>query len=138
MYLPSPLDVHRFPQATNSKTGATVSLLPDDKAELVCLAWKVVHHPQMGLVTYFRVMSGTLRAGMQLRNTTVANSPFERPNKVVIVMAAAMEEVPKVTAGNIGALVGLKNGEPCAVHASANRKCAVHRLTVIFSGSVDW
>lgn len=110
MYLPSPLDVHRFPQATNRKTGAAVMLMPDDKAELVCLAWKVVHHPQMGLVTYFRIMSGTLVAGKQLVNATVPNSVKERPNKVVVLMASEMEQVPKVTAGNIGALVGLKNG----------------------------
>jgi elongation factor G len=108
-YLPSPLDVHTFPIARNVKSGASVKLAPDDKAELVCLAWKVVHHEQMGLLTYFRIMSGTLNAGKPLINTGVANSTKERPNKLVILHAGDMEQVAKVTAGNIGALVGLKH-----------------------------
>lgn len=106
-YLPSPLDVHRFPEARSQKDGAPVQLAPDDRAPLVCLAWKVMHHEQMGLVTYFRVVSGTLHAGKMLIN--VGSGVKERPNKVALVHAAHLEQVPKVTAGNIGALVGLKH-----------------------------
>lgn len=108
-FLPSPSDVTRLQTAVVKKTGQKVTLKADDKAEMVSLAWKVVHDHRMGLITYFRVISGTLASGKQLINTSVEGSAKERPSKVVVLMAAEMQQVQSVNAGNIGAIVGLKN-----------------------------
>lgn len=61
----------------------------DDKAEMVSLAWKVVHDHRMGLVTYFRVLSGVVRAGAMLVNTSEPDAPKERLNKLVLLKGAS-------------------------------------------------
>lgn len=113
MYLPSPLDVPHFQKARvvgRNEDEEEVTLYPDDKKDMVALAWKVVHHQQMGLITYFRVMSGALLAGKMLVTTNGPRiGPKERPIKVAMLRANEMDQVPRVTAGNIGAIVGLKN-----------------------------
>ncbi len=109
LYLPSPVDVAHPPTAVASGSGKTVQLTPQDKNEMVCLAWKVVHDHRMGLITYCRVISGILRAGVMLQNTSCPTVGKERLNKLVLLKAADMEQVVQVTAGNIAAIIGLKN-----------------------------
>jgi elongation factor G len=109
-YLPSPVDVSRVPVATHVGSGKEVQLPASDKGEAVCLAWKVVHDHRMGLVTYVRVISGVLRAGVMVLNTSSpAGTAKERLNKLVLLKAEDMEQVSQLTAGNIGAAIGLKN-----------------------------
>lgn len=119
MYLPSPVDrtYGAFARGggggkqkeSNKDEEARVTIKADDKSEMVSLAWKVVHDRRMGLITYFRVISGALQSGKTLQITNKPELPKERANKVVVLMAQDMIQVPQVTAGNIGAIVGLKN-----------------------------
>ena len=109
LYLPSPVDVLRPQVAVRVDDPEKKKVLQaSDSAELVCLAWKVVHDHRMGLVTYFRVISGTMHSGKMLRNTSMKGLVKERPNKLVILKGQDQEIVPSITAGNIGAIIGLK------------------------------
>ncbi len=110
LYLPSPLDSKRVLEATVPGSDAKVALSGNDNGDMVCLAWKVVHDHRMGLITYCRVVSGTLKAGVMLKNTSLpVGAPKERLNKLVVLHAEDMEQVASVSAGNIGAIIGLKN-----------------------------
>jgi elongation factor G len=109
LYLPSPVDTTRIPEGTNVATGAKVALVASDSNDMVCLAWKVVHDHRMGLITYCRVVSGQLKAGSLLVNTSQQSSPKERLNRLVLLRAQDMEQVPSLSAGNIGAIIGLKH-----------------------------
>jgi elongation factor G len=113
LYLPSPLDVVEPQKGTLLAKEETKVLKASDADEMVCLAWKVVHDHRMGLITYFKVISGVLNSGKMVVNTKKlkisSKVAKERLNKVALLKGQDMELVPKVTAGNIGAIIGLKN-----------------------------
>ena len=107
-YLPSPIDRPSAP-AVRVKDGAPVSVpLADERgAPFVALAFKVIHDPQRGLITYFRVYSGTIRAGQAVLNTT--RNVRERIAKLVELRGEDTVEVTEVGAGGIGAALGFKH-----------------------------
>ncbi|GAA5503705.1 elongation factor G [Deinococcus xinjiangensis] len=100
-YLPSPADVPA-PTATR-ENGETMQL----KGEVpVALAFKTVADT-FGSLTFVRVYSGQLQGGMPLRNT--ANGERERAATLLRVHANQTEDVPNLSAGEIGAIRGLKH-----------------------------
>ena len=105
-YLPSPLDVDAI-WGTNPKTGDEISRKPDDKEPMAALAFKIAADPFVGKLIFVRVYSGVLTAGSYVLNTTTGEK--ERIGRIVRMHADKREDVEKVGAGDIAAVVGLKN-----------------------------
>ena len=105
-YLPSPLDVEAI-WGTNPKTGDEISRKPDEKEPMTALAFKIATDPFVGTLTFIRVYSGDLKAGSYVLNTTTGEK--ERIGRIVRMHADKREEIDHVAAGDIAAVVGLKN-----------------------------
>ena len=104
-YLPSPLDVDAIP-GTNPDTGEVENRQPSDSEPFSALAFKIAQD-QYGLLTFFRVYSGTLSTGMTVLNAT--RDRKERIGRLVRMHANTREDVSEVYAGDIAAIVGLKD-----------------------------
>ncbi|EEY54455.1 elongation factor G, putative [Phytophthora infestans T30-4] len=116
-YLPSPLDLAPFEAHTvvgGKKTrgqaaeNKVVQLQPSASEPLCALAFKVQHDRQRGLVVFFRVYSGVLNAKSQLINAS-RGCTKERLTRLMHVAADDQEAVEFISAGHIGAAVGLKH-----------------------------
>ena len=104
-YLPSPLDVEAI-KGTDDK-GNEVIRKPDDNEPFTALAFKVMTDPYVGKLTYFRVYSGMLKTGSYVHN--VSKDQKERFGRILLMHANNRTEVDAVYAGDIAAVVGLKN-----------------------------
>ena len=105
-YLPSPLDIDEI-WGKNPKTGDEVSRKPDEKEPMAALAFKIAADPFVGKLIFIRVYSGVLTAGSYVLNTTTGEK--ERIGRIVRMHADKREDIDKVDAGDIAAVVGLKN-----------------------------
>lgn len=105
-FLPSPLDVDEI-WGKNPKTGDEVSRKPSDKEPLSALAFKIATDPFVGKLIFVRVYSGVLNSGSYVLNTTTGEK--ERIGRIVRMFADKREEISKVEAGDIAAVVGLKS-----------------------------
>ena len=105
-YLPSPLDVDEI-WGKNPKTGDEVSRKPDEKEPMSALAFKIATDPFVGKLIFIRVYSGVLSSGSYVLNTTTGDK--ERIGRIVRMHADKREEIDKIGAGDIAAVVGLKN-----------------------------
>ncbi|MCR4284190.1 MAG: elongation factor G [Parcubacteria group bacterium] len=105
-YLPSPVDVPPM-KGFDPKTEVEITRAPSDDAPFSALAFKLQTDPFVGQLTYFRVYSGSLEAGSYVLNAT--NGEKERVGRILRMHANDREEVKTVYAGEIAALVGLKN-----------------------------
>ncbi len=104
-YLPSPLDI---PSAKGvDEEGNEIVCHPDDNAPLGALAFKIATDPFIGRLAYVRVYSGTLKSGSYVLNST--KGVKERIARVVLMHSNHRQEVAELHAGDIGAVVGLKN-----------------------------
>ncbi|KAG6616962.1 translation elongation factor G [Phytophthora cinnamomi] len=137
-YLPSPLDLSPFEAHTvvgGKKTrgrgsGAenkVVQLKASSDEPLCALAFKVQHDRQRGLVVFFRVYSGVLTAKSQLINASRGGTK-ERLTRLMHVAADDQEAVESISAGHIGAAVGLKHTFTGDTLVSA--KDAAHQLVL--------
>ncbi len=103
-FLPSPLDV---PPVTGVRPdGTEVTRKPDDDAPFAALAFKVAVDPYVGKLTYFRVYSGTLKAGSYVFNST--KHKRERISRILQMHANHREDRDEIYAGELAAAVGLK------------------------------
>lgn len=105
-FLPSPLDV---PPTIGIRPGTDQELVRtvDDKEPFAALVFKIATDPFVGHLAYFRVYSGTLKAGSYVLNS--AKGKKERVSRVLEMHANHREEIDEVFAGDIGAIVGLKD-----------------------------
>ena len=104
-YLPSPLDVGLI-KGHNPKTDEVVERKPQASEFLAGLAFKIQIDPHVGKLTYFRVYSGTITAGSYIYNSTKKET--ERVGRILLMHANHREEIKEAYAGEIVALVGLK------------------------------
>jgi elongation factor G len=104
-YLPSPLDVPPM-IGIEPKSGSEVLRTPDDTEPFSALAFKIAADPFVGKLAFFRVYSGTLKAGSYVLNTTKGKK--ERIGRILQMHANHREEIDTVYAGDIAAAVGLK------------------------------
>jgi len=104
-YLPSPLDLPPM-EGRDPQTGEAVACPPDPEAPTAALVFKISTDPYMGRLSYFRVYSGTVRRGDSLLNP--GNGKSERIGRLVRMHADRREEVEEIAAGDIGAVLGLK------------------------------
>lgn len=105
-YLPSPVDLKEV-KGTDPKTDAEVvrKLVPEEP--LSGLAFKIQIDPHVGKLTYFRVYSGVVTAGSYIYNST--KNTQERVGRILLMHANTREEIKEAKAGEIVALVGLKD-----------------------------
>jgi elongation factor G len=106
-YLPSPLDVDAI---DGHKVGDEETVLhrkPSDTEPLSALAFKIMSDPHLGKLTFVRVYSGVLEAGSQVLNSVKGRK--ERIGKIYRMHANKREEIPSVGAGDIIAVMGLKD-----------------------------
>jgi elongation factor G len=105
-YLPSPLDV---PPIVGLVPGSRETLTREaaDDQPFAALAFKIMSDPYVGRLTYFRVYSGTLRAGAHVLNSTKDRK--ERVGRILQMHANHREDKDAVFAGDIVAAVGLKH-----------------------------
>jgi elongation factor G len=117
-YLPSPLDVPAI-QGIDPKTDAVLEREATLDAPFSALAFKVMSDPFVGKLTYFRVYSGTIKAGDRVLNTTTGKT--ERVGRILQMHANHREEREEIGAGEIAAGVGLKStttGDTLAVESA--------------------
>jgi elongation factor G len=104
-YLPSPIDVPPI-HGLDPRTEHELSRRPAHDEPFAALAFKVMSDPYVGKLTYFRVYSGTVKAGDRVVNTT--NGRTERIGRILQMHANHREEREEIGAGEIAAAVGLK------------------------------
>ena len=104
-YLPSPIEIPHA-KGTDEK-GNDYYCEPSDDAPLVALAFKIATDPFIGRLAYVRVYSGTLKAGSYVYNTN--KGVKERIARLVLMHSNHRQEVDELHAGDIGAIIGLKN-----------------------------
>ena len=106
-YLPSPLDRDLGQTVgTDPKTGDHVVRKADVSQPLTALAFKIASDPFVGKLVFVRVYSGVLKSGSYILNATTGNK--ERVGRLVRMFADKREEITEVAAGDIAAIVGLK------------------------------
>ncbi len=103
--LPSPED-RGSTWGTHPKTGDEIERKPSTEEPLAGLAFKITTDPFVGQLAYYRVYSGTLKAGSYVLNSSTGEK--ERVGRIVRMQADKREEVQEVEAGDIAAIVGLK------------------------------
>ena len=105
-YLPSPLDLPPV-SGTDPKTNEIIVRSASDSEPFSSLAFKIQTDPYVGRLTYFRVYSGKLTTGSYVLNS--AKDEKERIGRILLMHANHREDLSEITAGEIGATVGLKN-----------------------------
>ncbi len=106
-YLPSPLDIPPVRGILDDKNQTEATRVPSDDEPFAALAFKVATDPFVGNVTYFRVYSGTLKAGDTVYNPIKQSR--ERLGRILQMHANSREELKEIFAGDIVAAVGLKD-----------------------------
>ncbi len=106
-YLPCPLDVPPLQAHDVDDSSKEVLVKTDDNEPFTALAFKVASDPFVGKLCFFRVYSGTIKAGSYVLNTSTGER--ERLGRIVRLHANEREEVDQVYAGDIAAGVGLKS-----------------------------
>ncbi len=105
-YLPSPLDIEHI-SGINPDTGETETRAPSEDAPFAGLAFKIMTDPFVGRLAFFRVYSGKLVAGSYVYNSNKGEK--ERVGRLIRMHANQREEIKEVGAGDIAAIVGLKD-----------------------------
>lgn len=105
-YLPSPLEVPAV-KGLDPRSEEPLERHPDVKEPLSALVFKIVADPYVGRLAYFRVYSGKIVKGSSVYNPVKAKR--ERIGRLIRMYADHREEIDEVEAGDIGAVLGLKN-----------------------------
>ncbi len=106
-YLPSPLDVDAIEGHKVGDEETIIKRRPSDEEPFSALAYKIAADPHLGKLTYIRVYSGKLEAGSTVLNPTKGKK--ERIGKIYQMHANKREEIASVGAGQIVAVMGLKD-----------------------------
>jgi len=104
-YLPSPLDIPAI-RGTDPKSGTEVICPPHASAPTVALVFKITTDPYVGRLAYIRVYAGAVRRGQTVVNPRTGTT--QRIGRLVRMYADHREEVEAISAGDIGAVLGLK------------------------------
>ena len=123
-YLPSPLDV---PAAKGTLNDEEVEVITSDEGEFSALAFKVMTDPFVGKLTYVRVYSGTIKSGSYVFNT--AKGKKERLSRILLMHANSRREITELYAGDIAAIIGLKDTTTGDTLASEEYPVVLESLT---------
>ena len=105
-FMPSPLDVPAI-KGVNPDTDEEVTRPSSDEEPFAALAFKIATDPFVGKLAFFRVYSGTVKAGETVYNSSKDSN--ERLGRIVQMHANARKDLDVVYAGDIAAAIGLKN-----------------------------
>ena len=106
-YLPCPLDVTSVEGHKPGHEDVIIERKPSDSEPFAALAFKIMTDPHLGKLTYLRVYSGRLQTGTQVLNAVKERK--ERIGKIYRMHANKREEIDSVGAGDIVAVMGLKD-----------------------------
>jgi elongation factor G len=104
-YMPSPIDVPAIKGVTDK--GEASERKSADEEPFAGLAFKIATDPFVGRLCFFRVYSGVLQSGSYVLNSTKDNK--ERVGRIVKMHANKREEINEIRAGDIAAIIGLKD-----------------------------
>jgi elongation factor G len=104
--LPSPLDIPAV-KGTNPKNEESLERHPTDDDPTTALVFKIITDPYVGRLAFFRVYAGVVKTGTGLLNSTKGER--ERIGRIVRMFADRREDVEEVHAGDIAAILGLKD-----------------------------
>ncbi|MEA3463521.1 MAG: elongation factor G [Patescibacteria group bacterium] len=124
-YLPSPLEVPAIEGFDPEDEEKKIEVKADDNEPFAALAFKIATDPYVGKLCFIRVYSGILKSGSYIVNTSTGNK--ERIGRIVRMHANHREEVQEVYAGEIAAVIGLKDT------ATGNTLCDESRQVVLES-----
>ena len=106
MYLPSPLEAPAIKGTDPEDLEQVIERHSSDTEPFSALAFKIAADPYVGKLAFFRVYSGVVKSGSYILNSSTGNK--ERVSRIVRLHANTREEVDEVYAGDIAAMVGLK------------------------------
>ena len=106
-YLPAPTEVADIKGTMMDDENEEVIVASSDDGAFAALAFKIMTDPFVGQLTFIRVYRGSLTAGSFVHNST--KDKKERIGRIMKMHAIKREEVKEIYAGEIGAVVGLKN-----------------------------
>ncbi len=104
-YLPSPIEIPAM--KGKDEDGEEVERPADPKGPLAALAFKIMTDPYVGRLTFVRIYSGTLLSGSYVYNSSKGKK--ERVGRLLKMHANHREEVPELRAGDLGAVVGIRD-----------------------------
>ena len=125
-YMPSPLDIPPT-KGNNPETGEEIERIASDDEPFVALAFKIMTDPYVGKLAFFRVYSGSLKAGSYVLNP--GKGKKERIGRIVQMHANHREERDEVFAGDIAAAVGLKDTFTGDTLCDADRPIILEAMT---------
>ncbi|MEU5608029.1 elongation factor G [Streptomyces sparsogenes] len=105
-YLPSPLDIEAVEGHSVKDPDEVIKRKPSDDEPFAGLAFKIMSDPHLGKLTFVRVYSGRMETGTQVQNSVKGKK--ERIGKIYRMHANKREEIDSVGAGDIVAVMGLK------------------------------
>jgi elongation factor G len=123
-FLPSPADREAF-TGIDVKTGEPTVRKPSDEEPLSMLAFKIMDDPY-GVLTFCRVYSGKVESGMQVANTT--RDRRERVGRILLMHANNREEIKEAYAGDIVALLGLKDTRTGETLSDPNKPVLLEKM----------
>ena len=124
-YLPAPVDIDDV-KGIDPKTETEITRKATDEEAFSALAFKVATDPFVGQLTFFRVYSGTLKAGSYVWNSTKGEK--ERIGRILRMHSNHREEIDEIYAGGIGALVGMKNTTTGDTLCDENKKIILENI----------
>jgi len=124
-YLPSPLDIPAV-KGEDINTGEEIERQASDSEPFAALAFKLQSDPFIGQLTFFRVYSGMLTSGSYVYNST--KGVKERVGRIVRLHANHREEVKEVYAGEIAAIVGLKDTRTSDTLCDENHPIILYKI----------
>ena len=136
-YLPTPLDVPPI-EGTNRDTKETVTIKSDPKGPFYALAFKIMTDPFVGILNFIRVYSGELKAGSYVYN--VRTGKKERVSRLLKMHADKREEIDSVRAGDIAAIIGIKDTITGDTFCSEKQSVLLESITIptpVISTSVE-
>jgi elongation factor G len=125
-YLPSPLDIPAI-RGVSPKDHAEVICPPQESEPTVALVFKITTDPYVGRLAYVRVYSGAVRRGQTLVNPRTGKT--QRIGRLVRMHADHREEVDAIAAGDIGAVLGLKEAITGETISDTSRPVLLERIS---------
>ena len=124
-FLPSPVDFKEI-EAHHVGINDNIKRKIDEKEKFTALAFKIMNDPYVGKLTFFRVYSGTLKAGSYTYNAV--SEKKERISRLLQMHANHREEIQEVRAGDIAAAVGLKHTKTGDTLCSENEPVLLEKI----------
>lgn len=125
-YLPSPVEAPAIKGTEMDDEDKEVIVESTDDGEFAALAFKIMTDPFVGQLTFIRVYRGSLESGSYVLNSTKGKK--ERIGRIMKMHAIKREEISEIYAGEIGAVVGLKNTTTGDTLCSDKDKVVLERM----------